>query len=172
MNLLNIQFWVFALPVVIVLTASFYDYRWRRIPNFITLPSMVIGLMLHGIDGGWNGLSYSLWGLTLGICVFLVLYLLGGIGAGDVKLMGSIGAFLGADLILSVFILTVLVGGFMASYKMVINGSLKQMKTRLISLSIRKNNYDPLKDTIPYGIAIAISTLITMALETLPEVIS
>lgn len=172
MNLTDMQNWTFIVTAALVILAAYFDHRQRRIPNFLTLPAMLAGVLIHGLGGGWVGLSYSLWGLTLGVGVFLVLYFLGGLGAGDVKLMGGIGSLLGANLILVVFVLTALVGGIMAIYTLLVNQSLGQMKSRLSRLNIRKEQYDPKSDTIPYGYAIAIGTLITLTIQILPEVVA
>ena len=166
MYTLKFQFWVLILTSVTVLVAVVYDYKWRRIPNLITFPTMCLALTMHAIHAGWNGLYFSFWGMIVGGGVFLIFYLIGGIGAGDVKLMGSVGAFLGADKIITVLILTGLIGGLMAIYKIAINYSIKNIFPFIERL--QKNNFNkklvPLEDTIPYGIAIAVGTLITLTL--------
>lgn len=167
----DIHTWIFIGTTALVVTAAYFDIRQRRIPNFITLPAIVAGLMLNGLSGGWDGLLFSIWGLVLGFGGFAVLYFLGGIGAGDVKLMGGIGALLGFNLIISVFVLTALAGGIMAIYKMFVNRTFGQLASRLSRLNIRKEDYNPSTDTIPYGFAIAIGTLITLSLQILPEVV-
>jgi len=151
-----------------VVTAALYDYKRRLIPNFITFPSIFMGLMMHGIHAGWSGFYFSLRGLTVGGGAFLILYLMGGIGAGDVKLLGSVGAFLGGEKILAILILTVLIGGIMAIGKLAFNSDrLNRFRYfidlfRKNQLGVYKNNIDPLKDTIPYGVAIAAGTLMTL----------
>ena len=75
---------------------SVTDVRERRVPNFVTGPAIVVGLMLHTIFGGWRGLGDSaLAGLIAG-GIFLVFFLAGGMGAGDVKLMAAVGCFAGS----------------------------------------------------------------------------
>jgi prepilin peptidase CpaA len=172
MNLTDTQNWTFIVTAALVVLAAYFDYRQRRIPNFLTLTAMAVGVTIHGLSGGWVGLSYSLWGLILGIGVFTVLYFLGGLGAGDVKLMGGVGSLLGANLMISVFVFTALVGGIMALYKMIANRSFRQTKSRLSRLNIRRERYDPVTDTIPYGFAIAIGTLVTLTIQILPEVVA
>jgi prepilin peptidase CpaA len=174
MDFMNFQYWILLLPALTVIITAFYDYRWRRIPNFITFPAILIGIIMHGINTGWSGLYFSFWGMIIGSGFFLIFYLVGGIGAGDVKLMGSVGAFLGAEKVITVLLLTGLVGGLMAIYKIVISYSFKNTVSQLRYSStdssqknqfiIRKKKINPLKDTIPYGIAIAIGTLITLML--------
>jgi prepilin signal peptidase PulO-like enzyme (type II secretory pathway) len=74
---------------------SVHDVRERRIPNRVTGPAMVAGLVLHTVLGGWHGLGDSaLAGLIAG-GIFLVFFLAGGMGAGDVKLMAAVGCIAG-----------------------------------------------------------------------------
>jgi prepilin peptidase CpaA len=74
---------------------SVTDLRERRIPNLVTGPAIVAGLMLHTICGGWRGVGDS--ALAGGIAggIFLIFYLAGGMGAGDVKLMAAVGCIAG-----------------------------------------------------------------------------
>lgn len=71
------------------------DLRTRTISNWTTFGAMAAGLLYHSVTGGWSGLGSSLIGLIVGFCAFLVFYLLGGMGGGDVKLMAGFGAILG-----------------------------------------------------------------------------
>lgn len=71
------------------------DLRFRTISNWTTMGAMAAGLGYHAATGGWAGLGSSLIGLMVGFCAFLVFYLLGGMGGGDVKLMAGFGAILG-----------------------------------------------------------------------------
>jgi prepilin peptidase CpaA len=91
-----------------------YDVRSRRIPNFITLPAIVSGLLLHAVCGGWWQLvTAAAGGLICGV-VFFAFYLAGGMGAGDVKLITAAGCIAGLPLIGHLLILTALAGGVMA----------------------------------------------------------
>lgn len=84
-----------------------YDVRERRIPNRITFPALLAGIALHAMFGGWAGLANSLGAALLGGGIFLMLYLAGGLGAGDVKLMAAVGCFVGVDLLPSTLLWTV-----------------------------------------------------------------
>ena len=71
------------------------DLKSRRIPNLLLLPALSLALMLHAIDAGMAGLATATGGLALGLAMLMPLYAVGGMGAGDVKLLGVIGSFLG-----------------------------------------------------------------------------
>lgn len=90
------------------------DVRSRRIPNWITGLGLVIGLLLHLTLGGWRSLlSAALAGL-LGGGVFLVFYLAGGMGAGDVKLMAAVCCLAGLSAVAQVLVGAALAGGLAA----------------------------------------------------------
>ena len=80
--------------VLFVLTIIF-DLRERRIPNWLTLSSMFAGMAYHAATGGLQGLIFSIQGLALGFTLLILFYAAGGMGAGDVKLMGAVGSILG-----------------------------------------------------------------------------
>jgi prepilin peptidase CpaA len=76
--------------------AMLTDFRDRRIPNSIVMIGLVIGVLGHGWSAGFGGLAVGAIGACVGLLCFLPLYIAGGMGAGDVKLMAMCGAFLGA----------------------------------------------------------------------------
>jgi prepilin peptidase CpaA len=87
------------------------DLRRQKIPNLVTLPTMVVALAYHSFSNGLGGFLFSGGGLILGIGLFIIPYILGGMGAGDVKLMGALGAVLGPTGILATSIMVILAGG-------------------------------------------------------------
>ena len=86
--------------------AAVSDLRTRRLPNWLTVPAFAAALLMHTAVNGLAGLGFSLLGFATGFGILLVLWLIGGSGGGDVKLMGALGAWLGVSLTLSVFILS------------------------------------------------------------------
>ena len=104
---------VMALGAVLV-TAICTDLRSSRIPNWLTFPSMGFGLLMHIWIGGLQGAIFTLSGLGAGLGLFLILYVFGSIGAGDVKLMAAVGAIVGPYGALSSGLLAILVGGVYA----------------------------------------------------------
>ena len=91
-----------------------YDLRFRRIPNWLTFPAMIVGIAYHTYFGGIPAFFLSLGGLLLGFAVFFVFYAIGGMGAGDVKLMAAIGALLGPKDVLFAALYTAIAGGVYA----------------------------------------------------------
>jgi prepilin peptidase CpaA len=105
-------------PSAVVLTAALaaaVTDVWKfKVYNALTLPLLLSGLMYHGLTGGLHGLALSLIGMLCGGGVLIMFYLLGGYGGGDVKLLAAIGAWLGAELTLYVFVISSLVSGVYA----------------------------------------------------------
>jgi prepilin peptidase CpaA len=101
--------------LIVVLAAAVYDVRYRRIPNWISVSGVLAGLGLNSfLYGGAPGLVFALKGLGLGFGLYLVLYLLHAMGAGDVKLMGAVGAIVGWQDWFGVFLISSVIGGIMA----------------------------------------------------------
>lgn len=81
--------------MAVLAAAVIIDVKSHRIPNVLLFPALAFSLMLNAAVGGVDGLLGSLAGLVLGIAMLLPLYVMGGMGAGDVKLLGVVGSFLG-----------------------------------------------------------------------------
>ena len=103
------------LVAVIVIAAAATDLRSRRIPNWLTLSGVCAGLLLNWYMEGLVGIRTSLEGLALGFGVYFVLYCLRAMGAGDVKLMAAVGAIVGPQNWVWVFIATAIAGGVLAA---------------------------------------------------------
>jgi prepilin peptidase CpaA len=170
MNTVSISF----LSGILILSALI-DFRRQKIPNLITYPSMVIALSYHVAMRGIDGLLFSLAGLAIGIIVFLVPYLMGGMGAGDAKLMGVVGALIGAKGVIFAFLCTAIVGGIYALVLILVHrayfGSFfkKQLTTLKTIILTRQFTLDPIQNAqnrprLCYGIAIAIGTGLYMFL--------
>lgn len=100
------------LAVVVVAVAS--DLATRRIPNVLTFGAALAALACHAWVSGWSGVGMSLAGWLVGVMLFLPVFALGGMGAGDVKLLGAVGAWLGPAATLWVALFSSLAGGVMA----------------------------------------------------------
>jgi prepilin peptidase CpaA len=105
-------------PAVVVLVAASIaavtDIWKFKVYNALTLPLMLGGLIYHSTTSGWVGLANSMLGLLFGFSILLLFHAMGGMGAGDVKLMAGIGAWLGMPLTFYVFIASGLAGGVYA----------------------------------------------------------
>ncbi|GAC1469934.1 MAG: A24 family peptidase [Isosphaeraceae bacterium] len=99
---------------VILIEAAVIDGLKLRVPNWLTFHLVVGGLGFSSWYGGVPGLVASLEGATLGLVLMLPLYLIGGMGAGDVKLFAGVGAWVGPSITLGAFVTAVEVGGVMA----------------------------------------------------------
>ena len=155
------------------LISSVFDVRSRRIPNFITMPAFLFGLALHLALGGWGQLFTALAaGIICGL-VFLVFYLAGGMGAGDVKLIMAVGCIAGLSHVAYLLVLTALSGGAMAIALAVARGRLQQTLTNVGALAshhgheglqphpeINLSNSETLR--LPYALAIAGGSLLTL----------
>ncbi len=91
------QAWELAVGALAGVAAVVEDLRSRRIPNWIPVATLAVGIAIHSAERGLAGLGSSLSGAVCGFLVFLVFYILGGLGGGDVKLMTGFGALLGPD---------------------------------------------------------------------------
>lgn len=162
-----------AAAVACAVAGSVFDVKSRRIPNFITFPSMLLGLAMHLAIGGWHQLLSSLAaGLICGVA-FLVFYIAGGMGAGDVKLMAAVGFIAGLPHVAYLLVLTALAGGVMAVGLAVYRGRLQQTIMNVGALAQHHSheglqphpdlnvlNNDTLR--LPYGLAIAAGSLLTL----------
>lgn len=166
-----------AVLAVLVLIAAFFDIRTRKIPNQLTVGGLLAGLVLHAGLGGWTGLRTALLGAGLGLLVFLPPYLLRGTGAGDVKLMGAVGALAGPLNTFGIFLLTALFGGILAILLLLWKGGLRKafrnvgfIVTELASGRPPHQNRPDLTlegataPKLPYAIPIALGTLVFLSL--------
>ena len=108
---MNAQVWI---AILVGLAAAIDDVARRHIANWIPAAALAGGFGWQIGQGGWPGAFTALGGTTAGFAVFLVFYLLGGMGGGDVKLMAGFGALLGAGRLLEAALWTAGVGGILA----------------------------------------------------------
>src|SRR5580698_1090511 len=116
---MNITLVIWLVALVFTFYAGWVDWHTRRIPNWLTVPGLFLGIGLHVVIGGWHGALSSLEGAGLGLLILFPLVLVRGLGAGDWKLMGAVGALLGPVGMLIVLFVSVMVSGLMAVASMV-----------------------------------------------------
>jgi prepilin peptidase CpaA len=114
------------LLLVVVAIAGFYDLRFRRIPNWLVLIGLVVGIGLNSFLFEWAGLQRALLGMGLALLVYFPLYLLRAMGAGDAKLMAAVGSILGPGNWLAVFVLTSVLGGLVALIVLLFAGRIRK----------------------------------------------
>jgi len=163
-------------PVILVgvellaVAAGWTDLRSRRIPNWLTVPGLLLGVVLNLSLGGWSGLKTSLLGAGLGLALLLPFVLLRSLGAGDWKFAGALGAFTGPGLLVDMLLASVFVAGAMALILVVYKGRLVETMRNighiLISLvtfrlpgsHVTLDNPNALK--IPKGVALALTVVL------------
>jgi len=163
-----LQFSYFAL---ILLVAAVWDVRFKRIPNWLTFPSMFVALSYYVIAGGVDGLLFSLQGAAAGMAILIIPYFMRGMGAGDVKLVGVVGAFLGVGKVIMALLWSALVGGLYAVVLLIYYISLKRASHPSLSAAhLYRGSEEVLppsgvtvkKPSLCYGVAIAIGTVLSM----------
>lgn len=163
-----------AFLIVLLMLATVIDIREHRIPNWLVATGMVIGLTFHSISPYGAGAVFSLSGLAIGMAALFPFYVLKTMGAGDVKLMGAVGAFLGTSGVVGAVLATMIAGGIMALGITTFKRRLPQLLANLRNMVIRRhiaqmtgNVADvitamPSVGKMPYAVAISAGTLIQL----------
>lgn len=160
--------WFFVIGLTLL--AAWTDWRSRRIPNWLTLPGLAVGVAINSYAHGWQGTKISLEGAALALILLLPVVMLRGLGAGDWKLMGAVGAFAGPTLFVVILTASVLVAGAMAIVQMIRARRVRKTLRNLVVLvhgyfvfGLRPNPNisldDPKSLKLPFGVATAIATL-------------
>lgn len=153
--------------LMIILIISFLtDLIQRKVLNIITFPSMIAGFIYHTFTNGWDGFLFCLSGFLLGFALLFIPFLMGGMGAGDVKLLAAVGALKGPTFVFYTFFFTALIGGVIALLILVrkkkIWSLLKQIVFSLMirdkTVSISQMTATNQSVSFPYGIAIVLGT--------------
>lgn len=160
------------LLILLAIVISYYDVRYRRIPNVIVLATLISGLIINIIFGGATGALASLGGCVFGFALMLGFHIFGAMGAGDVKLFAAVGSVIGAQLVLPTFVIVVLTGGALALISTLRAGTLVPTFQRVGMIFVGLLPGWPMprfsvpldrRLTIPYGVAITLGSLISIA---------
>lgn len=157
---------------VVLIVAAIIDGWLLKVPNWLTFPLILSGWAYWGMVQGWSGLAMSLAGTAVGMGLLLLPYSVGGMGAGDVKLLGGVGAWMGAFTTLGAFCVSALVGGAIALAMIAWHGSLRRnarmFKQILVEFAM-VGSFTTLAEVagarksrmmlLPYGIPLAIGTI-------------
>ena len=123
--------------VLVAMGAGILDWRYRRIPNWLTVSGLAAGVAVNTILFRWPGLKAALLGTALGLGLLLPFVLLRSLGAGDWKLAGALGACLGPRQLFAVLMGTILVAGVMALAMVIWKGRLKRTLLNMAHLLAR-----------------------------------
>lgn len=155
--------------LVITLAVSVYtDLKSRKIYNKVIYPVLLVILITHLFLGGWEDLLFSIKGFFVGLGILIIPYFLGGIGAGDVKLLALVGAFKGWVFVAYTGIYMALIGGIIALVLILFGkGLFNKLVIFLMGLRNKQNmSYIfSRQSTYPYGVAIAAGAILTFFLE-------
>jgi len=156
--------------VLTAICAGVLDWRYRQIPNWLTVSGLVAGIGVNTALFGLAGMKASLLGAALGLGLLLPFVLLRSLGAGDWKLAGALGACLGPQQLVTVLMGTVLVAGVMALAVVIWKRRLMQTLHNIVRmlaafLSLRMPGPDvsldsPQSTKIPFGVAMALTVLL------------
>ena len=158
-------------PLAVIIT--YYDVRYRRIPNAYVLATLASGVIVNTVYGGWRGALASLGGCAIAFMLMFVLHVFGAMGAGDVKLFAAVGSLVGTHLVLPTFLVVILTGGALALLLMLHTGAVRATMHRVLQILVgllpgwelpRFSVPNDRRHTIPYGVAITFGSLISLAI--------
>jgi prepilin peptidase CpaA len=164
--------WVVWLVSVVLILAAVIDGYQLKVPNWITFPFILAGWAYSTIAFGWEGLGWSLLGTAIGLALLMPAYAIGGMGAGDVKLLAGVGAWVYGVHTAYAFAATAVVGAVLAVAMVLIQRTWKKHSAQfwviLNEIMVIRNpeqlsaiaaQRKPSMLLLPYGIPIAIGTI-------------
>ena len=148
------------------LAGAAFDLRWRRIPNGLTGTALLVALALNTLLGGLQGFLGSLVACLLAGGLFALMFFMGGMGGGDVKLVAAIAAFAGLCLLPELLLATALAGGVFAVAVAFARGVLGDTLRNLFGgmwprRKVHDDSRPPVRLYLPYGVPIAVGALLT-----------
>ncbi len=163
--------------LLFVIAVAIVDLRSRRIPNLLTAPAAAAGVLAAWVTAGGSGVLHSVGGLLTGLAAFIPFYIARGFGAGDVKAMAAIGAFLGPQGALLAAAWTLVAGAIGGLLLLAARGGYPAIRALLSRWVVRAGVLsttgnvapiepaagDPARHRFPYGLAIACGTAVSLA---------
>lgn len=154
--------------LLVVTAGAGWDLATGKIPNALTYPACLFAWSLAAATGGWHGLGASLAGFAVGFLPFFVLYLMGGLGGGDVKLMAAVGSLTGVAFTLDALIASVLIGALIGLLIAIWEGQgvavarfLGTTLGRLFIPSLQRTEV-AVRQGVPFGVAICLGAFLTL----------
>jgi prepilin peptidase CpaA len=158
------------LVTLIAAIAGVTDWRSRRIPNWLTVPGLILGIAANSLATGRAGAKESLLGAGLGLALLLPFVVIRSLGAGDWKLVGAVGACLGPHHLLTVLFVTILINGLMALAMIVWKKRVRrtarnfgQMLASIMTLHLPGEELtldNPQAVKVPFGVAVAMAVIV------------
>jgi prepilin peptidase CpaA len=156
--------------IAVLLIAAIIDLRTQKIPNLLTYPAMIFALSYHSAINGFEGLIFSASGLLIGTLLLIIPFFMRGMGAGDAKMLGAVGSFLGVKATFGAFIFVALAGGIYSLAIILIRRDVFKgffsEKLMVLSSMVMLRQYVPIetgnigqKPRLKYGVAIAFGTI-------------
>ena len=159
--------------------AAIFDVRQRRIPNKLTAVTLVAGLVLHLVTGGFAAAGWAaLAGLIAG-AVFMLFHLAGGMGAGDVKLMTALGCVAGMHDVRMLLVMTAIVGALFAVSLALWRGALRRTMRNVVELAAHHSHHGLVSHPelnvsnsktlrLPYAVPMAVASMLVFVQHLLP----
>lgn len=144
--------------IILVFSGAILDWKYRKIPNWLTFGGFFLAVVIHACSSGLAGILSSVLGFLVGLLLLLIPYLLGGMGAGDVKLLGAVGALVGCKSVINIFIYSAVSGLFLSLLWIIFTpGHFKFLITTGQAMPVMDK-----KQKFPYGIAIFLGTTLNV----------
>jgi prepilin peptidase CpaA len=165
---------IYVILTAFVVVCCVVDVRTRRIPNVISGPAVVVGILLNTLFFGLPGLAGSLAGVAVIVAILLAPFALGGLGGGDVKMMAAVGAFLGPRLAVYGLLVGMILGGVVMIVHLARIGRLAEKVTKLRAMvfsaavlrsvdPLRMAVDDPVAISLPYSIPLGLGATLVVA---------
>ena len=169
---IGMSHWVVWWVTLVLVLAAVIDGIKLKVPNWITFPFILSGWAYSAYTGGWEGLGISLFGTAVGLALLLPAYSIGGMGAGDVKLLAGFGAWMYSTHTCWTFAFSAVVGAVLAVLMVLWHKAFRKHATQFLSIlneimTIRDPGQlaqiaadrKPSMMLLPYGIPIAIGAV-------------
>ncbi|HEX5104855.1 MAG TPA: A24 family peptidase [Pirellulaceae bacterium] len=166
------EHWTVWLVTIVLIVAAVIDGFELKVPNWVTFPFILSGWVYSTVAFGWEGLGWSLLGTVVGLALLLPAYAIGGMGAGDVKLLAGVGAWVYGIHTAYAFAATAVAGALLAVVMVLIQRGWKKHSAQFMvilneimvirnpeQLSAIAARRKPSMMLLPYGIPIAIGTI-------------
>jgi prepilin peptidase CpaA len=159
-----------AIVLIFLIVATVFDVRSHRIPNWLVFSGALVGIAYQALSPYDRGAIHSLAGMAVGLAAFMPLYMLRAMGAGDVKLMAMVGAFLGPASAIGAVLMTFIAGGVLAIAAAIWNGAMQtlvenlrfmmaDMTMKVMTGSAAQVDARPASaGKVPYALAISVGT--------------